>query len=258
MKQRGWLRLYGFCLWAYPVRFRRKYCEGMVRALEDALKDPAVNRRKLLWRVWVDLVDSIVRENLVMLREKLAERSVVFQAVLLGIIGTMLALTICITVQQVLRMGADDPQKQLTSDAVAQLEQGADAASIVGDRKIDPQRSLSPFMIVFDNAGHPLASSLTLNGATPLPPSGVLEYVRQHQVDVLTWQPWRGVRIATVIRRIGGNHAGFVLAGRSLEEVENRKDMIGSMMQVAWLGMMIVLGLATFAFSQYARRAPAA
>ena len=258
MRQRGWLRLYELCLWTFPVGFRRKYGKCMVQAFEDALKDPAVHRRRLLWRVWVDLAVSIAKENMAMLVERLAERSIVFHAVLLGVVGTMLALTICITMQQALRMGADDPQKQLAGDAAAELEQGADAAAIVGDRRIDPQRSLSPFIIVLNDAGQPVASSVTLNGATPVPPSGVLEYVRQHQVDVLTWQPRRGVRIAAVIRRIAGDHAGFVLAGRSLEEVENRKETIGSMMQIAWLGMVIVLVLATFVFSRHARGAQAA
>lgn len=257
MKQNDWLRLYRLCLWGYPAHFRRSYGESMARTLDDALADPAVNRRKLLWRIGVDLIDSIVKENVAMLCEKLAERSIVFQAVLLGIVSSMLALAMYIVVQQVLRRGANDPQLQIAGDAAYALEHDADASSIVGAAQVDAARSLSSFMIVYDDAGRPIASSMRLNGTTPAPPSGVFGFVREHQRDVLTWQPQPGVRIAMVMERIGGGHPGFVLAGRSLREVEAREDATWHMVQIAWLGMVIVLALATFVFSRYVRRAQA-
>ena len=258
MRQGSWLRLYELCLWAYPPRFRRKYGEGIVQALKDALADPAVNRQKLLWRMCADLIHSIVKENLAMLREKLAERTIVFQAVLLGVVGSMLALAIYATVQQALRRGANDPQLQMAGDAAVALERGADAAKTVGTVQVDAARSLSPFMIVYDDSGRPVASSVQLNGATPAPPPGVFSFAREHQRDVLTWQPQRGVRIAMVLERIAGEHPGFVLAGRSLREVEVREDATWHMVQIAWLGMVMVLALATFVFSRYLRGAQAA
>jgi hypothetical protein len=142
----------------------------------------------------------------------------------------------------------------MAGDAVAQLEAGVDAATVVGSRQVDMARSLSPFLIVYDANGQPIASSAQLNGHALAPPFGVFRHASEHQLNVLTWQPQRGVRIAAVIQPFSGRNQGFVLAGRSLRVVEDRESATLEMVGMAWLGMMAVLVIATVGFMLLVRK----
>jgi hypothetical protein len=158
------------------------------------------------------------------------------------------------TVQHALRSGANDPQLQMAGDPVTQLEQGVDAATVVGSRQVDMARSLSPFLIVYDASGEPIASAAQLNGHAPKPPIGVLHYASTHQQNVVSWQPERGVRIAAVVQPYARQHAGFVLAGRSLRVVEERENTTLQMAAFAWLGMIALVLVATAIFVSSIRK----
>jgi hypothetical protein len=136
------------------------------------------------------------------------------------------------TVQQSLRQGANDPQIQMAEDAASALNGGASVNSIMPATNVELTTSLAPFIIVFDDSGNVLAASATLHGSVPVYPSGVLDYARQHGEDRVTWQPETGVRMATVVARYD---KGFVLAGRSLREVEIRESNIEEISGVAML-----------------------
>jgi hypothetical protein len=101
-------------------------------------------------------------------------------------------------------------------------------------------KSLAPYLIVFDDSGRPLAAGAQLHGATPIPPSGVFNSARAGEVRQ-TWEPENGVRAAMVVVRYSG---GFVLAARSLREVERRED---DALGLAIVGMMGALALAALA-----------
>src|SRR5579863_4079275 len=141
-------------------------------------------------------------------------------------------------IQQGLRSGADDPQIQMAEDAAAKLASGQQVQNVVPAEKVDIATSLAPYIIVFDNTGKPIASSAQLNGQTPTIPSGVFDYVRQNGEDRITWQPQTGVRSAIVITQFKGANSGFVVAGRSLREVEIRED---NAMQITLLGLVCML-----------------
>jgi hypothetical protein len=66
-------------------------------------------------------------------------------------------------------------------------------------------------------------------------PEGVFSYVRQSGEDRLSWQPQPGVRSATIVTSYGGGHPGFVLAGRSLLEVEKREAQLTQEVVVSWI-----------------------
>jgi hypothetical protein len=76
--------------------------------------------------------------------------------------------------------------------------------------------------MVLDERGAVLASSGTLHGGPAWPPAGVLDFVRSHGRERVTWQPERGVRIASVVVRVAAPRPGFVMAGRNLREAEER------------------------------------
>jgi hypothetical protein len=108
-------------------------------------------------------------------------------------------------------------------------------------------------MAVYSDTGEPLASSGRLHGAFPLLPSGVFDYTRQNGEDRVSWQPESGVRIAAVVVAYGGAQPGFVLAGRSLREVEIRESQVEQITAIAWLvtlaGSLVVVAGCEFIFS---------
>ncbi|HTX80478.1 MAG TPA: hypothetical protein VMC62_12455 [Longilinea sp.] len=149
--------------------------------------------------------------------------------------------------QQILRQSANDPQIQIAEDAAAELSNGADAQALLPSASTDVAHSLAPFLIIYDDSGKVVASSALLDGSTPQLPDGVLDNVRKNGEDRITWQPKAGVRIATVIVPVTGSTAGFVLAGRSLREVEIREDNIGKLtllaLAVILVGMFFVVAI---------------
>jgi hypothetical protein len=198
------------------------------------------------------LISSLAKEHLAMLRDTFQRPVLLFNSLVLAAISTVLALSLYSIPQQVLRQGANDPQLQLAGDLAARLEQGISPSDAVPAGQIDIARSLSPFVIAYDTQGHPLASQAQLNGAIPAPPPGVFDYVRQHGEDRLSWQPIlgkaHGLRIAAVVQRVDGPHPGFVLAGRSMREVEARIDQVQTMAGLAWLAMLGLILAGTVAF----------
>lgn len=77
---------------------------------------------------------------------------------------------------------------------------------------------------LFLEGGGPIAGSGTLDGKLPTLPPGVFDFTRQNGQDGITWQPQPDVRSAIVVVHYNGLQSGFVLAGRSLREVEIRED----------------------------------
>jgi hypothetical protein len=149
-------------------------------------------------------------------------------------------LLVYAAVQQALRESANDPQIQMAEDAAASFASGTVPQSLAPAATIDISRSLAPFLIFYDDSGKVLASSASLHSEMPSPPPGVFDYVRQHAEERVTWQPEPGVRIASVIIRVGGPQYGFVLAGRSLREVEKREARL---MTQAGAALLFTLGL---------------
>ena len=156
----------------------------------------------------------------------------------LAILTTGLCALVDLTVQQSLRMGANDPQIQMSEDAAASLNAGVGVESVVPNPKVEIADSLAPFVMVFDETGKVLASSATLHGTVPVFPQGVLDSVRQKGQDRVTWQPEMGVRLATVVTPY---KQGFVMAGRSLTEIEKRESQVEQLCGLALLGIWAVI-----------------
>lgn len=144
---------------------------------------------------------------------------------------TGLCALVYVTVQQALRQGANDPQIQIAEDAAAALDGGATPASLLPP-PVEMQRSLAPFLLIYDADGKPAAGSGRLNGKLPAYPIGSLEAARSGGENRVTWQPQPDVRVASVAVPY---KAGYVVAGRSLREVEQREAQTQTLALVAWL-----------------------
>jgi hypothetical protein len=158
---------------------------------------------------------------------------------------TGLSGVVYLSVQQLLRQGANDPQIQLAEDAAANLDNGAPPSSVLPGRQVELSTSLQPFVMVFDDASQLVASSATLHGAPPAFPTSVLSNARGQ--GRITWQPEPGVRSAVVVQPW---HDGVVVVGRSLRLVEEREQtmlLLGSLVWAVTLGATAVAALAAAA-----------
>jgi hypothetical protein len=77
--------------------------------------------------------------------------------------------------------------------------------------------------MIFDNNGQVIASSAKLDNQIPPLPAGVFNDAKNKELR-FTWQPEVGVREAVVMTHFNGPTPGYILAGRSLREVEVRVD----------------------------------
>ena len=260
-------RLYGSALQLYPARFRIAYGPAMRQAFRDALADSSLRRRTFIPLAIVDLIVTLAKEHFAMIRESLARPVLVFNALVLAGISTVLAFALYSIPQQVLRQGLNDPQIAMATDLAAVLDRYGvndglhQGALLQTGGLVDMARSLSPFLIVYNDQGQPLGSNAQLDGRTPAPPVGVFDYVRQHGQERVSWQPIlgtaHGVRIAAVIQRVNGPQPGFVLAGRNMREVEAREEQVEHMAGLTWLGMLGLIAVGTLAFGLYTRNARA-
>jgi hypothetical protein len=176
---------------------------------------------------------------------------------LIAIIVTGLSGLIYAAIQQDIRQSANDPQIQMAEDAATKLTDGAQVQTVVPSEKVDIAKSLAPYLIVFDATGKPIASSALLDVQIPIIPPGVFNDVRQNGEDRFTWQPQLGVRSAVVVTQFQGSHPGFVLAGRSLREVEIREDHILWIVIAGCVSMLLVTLVATVVvLSMYQRSTP--
>jgi len=156
----------------------------------------------------------------------------------LAVIATGLCGQVYVTGQQVLRLGGYEPQIQMAQDAASQLSAGAQLASVAPTRTLDVGASLAPFTIIYDDTGSVLAATGQLHGQPPSLPGGVLDNVRQHGEDRISWQPEAGTRYAAAVERVAGTQPGFVLVARSLRETEQRISVIQTLALAGWLVLL--------------------
>ena len=142
----------------------------------------------------------------------------------LAAVSTIICLLVYVAVQQSLRTGANDPQVQMAEDAVRALERGDAIEKVVPAGMVEIERSLAPFLMLYDADGHAIAGSGALRGQPAAPPPGVFAFVRENGEERVTWQPERGLRLAAVVIRTSAKPAAFVLAARSLREIQKRAD----------------------------------
>lgn len=244
--------LYSAALCLYPRSFRHQYASAMLQSLRDALADKNCSKPRLCFLLAGDLTISLVKEHFSMFRETFLRPALIINALVLAGIATVLALAVYVIPQQVLRQDANDPQIELAENLALQLKAGATLEASLPHETIDVSQSLSPFLIAYNADGKPLASQAQLNGKIPTPSKGVFDYVRRNSEDRISWVPQPGARYAAVILHIPATSKnlpdGFVLAARSMREVEIRQQKLGNLAFFNWFVMMglIVVGMLAF------------
>jgi hypothetical protein len=134
---------------------------------------------------------------------------------------------------------------------------GARPEDLFPAERIDLRASLEPFAIVYSESGAPIASTASLNSAVPVPSSGIFDYARKYQLDMVTWQPQPGVRIAAVLRHVSGPNPAFVLTGRSLFLVEEQESLLRRGTFITWFFLMALLIAGAWFLNRFQPFAPA-
>jgi hypothetical protein len=170
----------------------------------------------------------------------------------LAVVAVALGGLVYLAVQQVYRHLANDPQVQMAEDTANAFAQGGSLQTLLPAQNVDIARSLAPFMMLFDKNGEVLAASGQLHGQALPIPAGVLDAAKASGENRVTLQPEPGVRIAAVI--VPAGDAGFVLAGRSLRESENRTDQALTIVAAA-LVVTLIASLAAVIFFEFVVKA---
>jgi hypothetical protein len=149
----------------------------------------------------------------------------------LAALATLLCGVIYLAIQQTFRMDANDPQVQYTEDIKSALEGGTTPEQIAGSSTVDISKSLDAFIVIFGSDKKIAASTAVLNGGSPSIPNGVLDVAAKSGETRVTWQPQKGVRIATVVLKYKN---GYILVGRNMREVESRIGRQGINILIGW------------------------
>src|ERR1035437_11201594 len=86
----------------------------------------------------------------------------------LAIVTTGLCALIFLVIQQDLRIGANDPQIQITEDVARQIETGQNPVDFIPPIKVEISKSLANYIMIFDEKGKLIDSSAVLDGKDPV------------------------------------------------------------------------------------------
>lgn len=169
------------------------------------------------------------------------------------ILVTFLCGLIGVVAQQSYRQNANDPQIQIAEDMASAFENNQFTDEIIKSSfesfmptkmSVNMETSLSPWIQIYDESGEVIESSVITSDAQSIPrvSKGIFDAVKKGGEDRLMWQPKKGIRQAIVVTKFSGLKNGYIVAGRSLTEVEKREGGLYKMTAIAWVLMMILIG----------------
>jgi hypothetical protein len=233
------LRAYSAATHLYPDQFRWRYHAQMLDAVHHTYEESTTlgDDLHLAMSLVGDTLRGVLHEHARTASPKRPGYIVAFV-----VLFSFLQLTAAVSYQQYLRYAINCHPTMTVNKIVAEVASAPLTAcqTLHGSRSEmatpDWLRGDDSFTALYDAAGQPVMSDITLHGALPRPPAGIFEYMRTHQIDRVTWQPEQGIRVALVGQRLP--NGGFVLSGQSLLESENREARFHNLMLVIWIFMV--------------------
>jgi hypothetical protein len=213
----------------------------MLLSLRDSYKERVTGKLQFWLHSFLDLLHSSLTERLYMLRNRLRQRPIAFYTMTLALVLTLAGGVAAVTMQQMLRRGADQPQIDMADWYSGEISAGEAPADVIPPGYVDLERSLQPFVIFYDDQGKAGVGTGYLDQSLPALPARVFDFARIHGSESITWQPRSNVRIASVIMHVTGKGSGFILAGRSLRVVEEQESLLRRLVIGGWLAIMLLL-----------------
>lgn len=163
----------------------------------------------------------------------------------LAIAVTGLSGLIYVSVHQNYRQSLNDPQIQMAESAAFMLADGeihSSVGAVVPKAAINIEIELTPWLAVYDSSRKLLGSSGILTKEDLHPPAGVFDAAKNNAgkgtdrpyENRVTWQPELGIRQALVVVYVPERDL-YVVAGRSMREVEMREWQLERMVGLGWL-----------------------
>lgn len=185
--------------------------------------------------------------------KKLTYTLIDFAPFLIAITGV--STLIYVSVQQMYRQELNDPQIQIVRDAEVALLSGKSPAEVVGRAELfDVQKSLKPFVAIYDTSKKVLESNASVGNQPPQPPIGVFAYAKTHGENRVTWQPNASTRIALVVRPVATNTGWYVASGRNMEDAENRLVHLRNSLILGTCSLLLITLLLTYYMTSARRK----
>jgi len=163
----------------------------------------------------------------------------------LAVVATLLLAINYAQEQQILRQGANEPQIWMAESIAARLSAGAPPQNFIPALPVVLETDQSPYIIIYDGQGKPIAGNATLNGVLPNLPLGIFGGHKDAGGTLdnrVTWQPTPTIRQALVVAPFQSTTtSGYVAVGRSLREVEVRESTLTMHQVLGWLGTMLAI-----------------
>jgi hypothetical protein len=146
-----------------------------------------------------------------------------------------------------IRTEANNPQIQLAQDIATSLY-GNQTPNANLSGNVDIQKSIAPFVVVYNSNGAPVDGTGKLDDQLPNISPGILTEVERQTERRFTWQPNDTVQVAAVVRYYQNEqHAGYVLAGKNLRETEQLQSKLLIYIASSWASILITtLGMIAF------------
>lgn len=158
--------------------------------------------------------------------------------ILVVLILTVIFGTVYSVTSKLQLSNANWPQIQMAQDAAASLDKDNNPEFLTGDH-VDINKSLKPFIIVYDKNGKAVSGSGFSNGKLPKVDKHVLEDSKDKDYSAVTWKPGKDTTIAAIIVAAKDY---YVLSGRSLEEIEKNENSTLLAIGLGWLLSVVLLG----------------
>jgi hypothetical protein len=155
-----------------------------------------------------------------------------------------------ILLQQTIRLGANEEIGTLADNIIVAVEKNrAVLDNQPQDQLIDPTKQDLIFIQAYNEDGSIIFSTLGLDGDNQIKiPQGVLDNAKNNK-NTVTWSPKKDIRLATVVRRFGGDKPGYIVTGRSLKNEEGKINKIGKVAGITALVSSVILGIICLGWS---------
>ncbi len=167
------------------------------------------------------------------------EHSPIYRFFPFAVLITLMCGLLFVTLQQTLRLGANEPLIQLALELSNRLSKEPEIPHQFPTNKIDISKSLSTFFYVYDANKQFVGTTASINGEEIQIPHGLLEVARKNGQRRVTWQPTKNVRAALVVVHFKDQSEGFVAVGRNLEETELLIYKIQILVGLGWLATLL-------------------
>ena len=159
---------------------------------------------------------------------------------------SILILFVTVSIRSYVRTSVNEQLIVVTENLAADMfRNDVPSAPLPSAEVVDVERSIAPFVILYDSNGQPTDGTGKLNDTFPGLPQKITEHARTHSEYRLDWKPQANTRLAIVVRYYQNDQrAGFVLAGKNLRETNNQLSRLYILSAATWaitlVGMLML------------------